>query len=79
MAGDGRRWQESGGGDGRWYDVAAEWALGIVGPVVGKLPSNFQQHYFKLIYSNFYLNRLKYYILYLKIHIKSSRMWLYIF
>jgi len=38
-------WQESGSGDGRWYDVAAEWAPGIVGPVVGKWTSNFQQHY----------------------------------
>ena len=32
-------WQESGSGDGRWCDVAAEWAPGIVGPVVGKWTS----------------------------------------
>jgi len=57
--GNGRGWQESGVGDDRWYDVAAEWAPEIVGLIMGKWTSSFKQHYFKLIYRNLLLEQVE--------------------
>jgi len=45
----------------------------------GKMDLEFSNNDFRLTRAIFHSNKFKYYVLYVKIHIKLSRIWLYIF